>query len=110
MASRDTRVLVKEYQLDPVDHQLLHADFYRVAMDKLITVTVPIVLKGEARGVKQQGGIARLRPPRGRDRVPAGRHSREHRVDVTELMLGQGVRLRDLLAERASGSRSAIPT
>src|SRR5215510_9413110 len=53
----DTRVLVKEYQLDPIDHKLLHADFYQVAMDKAITVTVPVVLKGEAKGVKQQGGI-----------------------------------------------------
>src|SRR4051812_37827581 len=28
------KVLVKEYQLDPIDHKLLHADFYAVAMDK----------------------------------------------------------------------------
>src|ERR1051326_9028629 len=39
----DTRVLVKDFQLDPVSHQLLHADFYRVAMDKVIEVTIPIV-------------------------------------------------------------------
>jgi large subunit ribosomal protein L25 len=51
------RVMLREYQLDPVTHHLLHADFYRVAMDKLITVTVPIVLRGEAPGVKQQGGL-----------------------------------------------------
>ena len=43
------RVMIKEYQLDPVTHQLLHADFYALAMDKAITVTVPIVLKGEPR-------------------------------------------------------------
>ena len=36
-----TRVLVKEYQLDPIDHKLLHADFYQVAMDKTLTLTVP---------------------------------------------------------------------
>ena len=53
----DTRVLVKEYQIDPIDHKLLHADFYQVAMDKALTVTVPLVMKGEAPGVKQQGGI-----------------------------------------------------
>ena len=38
------KVLVKEYQLDPIDHKLLHADFYAVAMDKSIVVTVPIVI------------------------------------------------------------------
>ena len=46
----DTRVMLKEYQLDPVTHHLLHADLYRVAMDKRVTVTVPIVLRGEAPG------------------------------------------------------------
>src|ERR1700674_4230673 len=39
----ETRVLVKEYQIDPVTHQLLHADFYRVAMDKIVRVTVTVV-------------------------------------------------------------------
>src|SRR5438093_13786984 len=42
-----TRVLVKEYQLDPVTHQLLHADFYRGAMDRALQVTIPVIVKGE---------------------------------------------------------------
>src|SRR5512132_3915751 len=46
----DARVLVKEYQLDPVTRHLLHADFYRVAMDKPITVTVTVVLEGDPKG------------------------------------------------------------
>ena len=50
----EARVMVREYQLDPVTHHLLHADFYQLAMDKAIVVTVPIVVKGEAKGVKQQ--------------------------------------------------------
>src|SRR5436190_24233564 len=53
----DTRVLVKQYQLDPVSHKLLHVDFYRVAMDKTLRVTVPVHLTGEAKGVKAQGGV-----------------------------------------------------
>jgi large subunit ribosomal protein L25 len=53
----DARVLVKEVQLDPTTHHPLHADFYRVNMDRRIRVTVPIVLKGEPRGVKVEGGV-----------------------------------------------------
>ena len=53
----DTRVLVKEYQVHPVSQELLHADFYRVAMDKILRVTVPVQLTGEAKGVKAQGGV-----------------------------------------------------
>ena len=54
----DTRVLVKDYQLDPVTHQVLHADFYRIAMDRAIQVTIPVVVKGEPKGVKQQGAFS----------------------------------------------------
>jgi large subunit ribosomal protein L25 len=53
----DARVLVKEVQLDPITHHPLHADFYRVNMDRRIQVTVPVVLKGEPRGVKLEGGV-----------------------------------------------------
>ena len=49
----DTRVLVKNVQLDPITHRPLHTDFFRVNMDRKIKVTVPISLRGESRGVKQ---------------------------------------------------------
>ena len=42
--AEDAKVLVKEYQLDPVSHRLLHADFYRVAMDRVLRVTVPVAV------------------------------------------------------------------
>ena len=100
-ASRDTRVLVKEYQLDPIDHKLLHADFYQVAMDKMLTVTVPIVLKGEAKGVKQQGGIVDFVNREIEIEVLPGDIPENITVDVSELMLNQGVRVRDLLTEGA---------
>src|SRR6185295_6574948 len=91
-----TRVLVKDYLLDPVSHKLLHADFYRVAMDKVIRVTVPIRITGEAKGVKAQGGVVDFV---NRDLVieclPAD--IPEHlTIDVTELMLHDGVRVRDI--------------
>jgi large subunit ribosomal protein L25 len=95
----DARVLVKEYQLDPIDHKLLHADFYQVAMDKAITVTVPIVLKGEAKGVKQQGGIVDFVNREVEIEVLPGDIPENITVDISELMLNQGVRVRDLPAE-----------
>jgi large subunit ribosomal protein L25 len=90
------KVLVKEYQLDPIDHKLLHADFYAVAMDKLITVTVPVVIKGEPKGVKQQGGIVDFVSREIEvECLPAD--IPEHiDIDISELMLHQGVRVRDL--------------
>jgi large subunit ribosomal protein L25 len=97
----DTRVLVKEYQLDPITHKLLHTDFYQVAMDKALTVTVPIVLKGEARGVKQQGGIVDFVNREIEIEVLPGDIPENITVDVSELLLNQGLRVRDLLTEGA---------
>ena len=53
----DTRVLVKDFQIDPVTHEVLHADFYRIAMDRVLQVTIPVTVHGEPKGVKQQGGV-----------------------------------------------------
>ena len=92
----DTRVLVKDFQVDPVTHQVLHADFYRVAMDRLLQVTIPIVVHGEPKGVKQQGGVLEfIRREIVIEVLPAD--IPEHvDVDVSELMLNQGIRVRDI--------------
>jgi large subunit ribosomal protein L25 len=92
----DARVLVKDFQLDPITHQVLHADFYRVAMDRVLQVTIPIIIHGEPKGVKQQGGILEfIRREIEIECLPAD--IPEHvDVDVSELMLHQGIRLRDV--------------
>jgi len=92
----ESRVMVKEYQLDPITNALLHADFYQLAMDKEITVTVPIVLKGEPRGVKVQGGVLDF-VTRDIQVQCLPTDIPEHiDIDVSELMLNQSIRLRDL--------------
>jgi large subunit ribosomal protein L25 len=91
-----TKVLVKEFQLHPVQDKLLHADFYRLAMDKVLRVTVPIHITGEAKGIKAQGGIVDfVNREIEVECLPAD--IPEHvTVDVTELMLHDGIRVRDL--------------
>jgi large subunit ribosomal protein L25 len=92
----DTRVLIKEYQLDPVTHQLLHADFHRIAMDRVLQITVPITIKGEAPGVKQQGGILEyVHRSIEVECLPADIPENVE-INVGDLMLHQGVRVRDL--------------
>jgi large subunit ribosomal protein L25 len=92
----DTKVLVKEYQLDPVTHQILHADFYRVAMDRVLQVTIPITHKGEPKGVKQQGGILEFVRREIEIECLPGDIPEHVEIDVSELMLHQGVRVRDI--------------
>src|SRR5262244_3644504 len=92
----DTRVLVKEYQLDPISHHVLHADFYRVAMDRAIRITIPVVVKGEPKGVKQQGGVLEhIRREIEIECLP-GDIPENVEIDASELMLNQGIRVRDI--------------
>ena len=92
----DTRVLVKDFQIDPITHEVLHADFYRIAMDKVLEVTIPVTVHGEPKGVKQQGGILEfIRREIVIECLPAD--IPEHiDIDVSELMLHQGVLVRDI--------------
>jgi large subunit ribosomal protein L25 len=90
------KVLVKEYQLHPVKHELLHADFYRVAMDKVLQVTVPVHLTGDAKGVKQQGGIVDFVHRELEVECLPADIPEAITVDITELMLHDGIRVRDL--------------
>ena len=92
----DTRVLVKEYQVDPVSRKFLHVDFFRIAMDKLLRVTVPIRLTGEAKGVKAEGGVVDwVHRDMEVECLPAD--IPEHiTIDISELGLHEGVRVKDL--------------
>ena len=89
-------VLVKDVQLSPLTDELLHVDFLRVALDKVITVTVPVHLTGEAAGVKQQGGLVDFTTREVQvECLP--REIPEHiEVDVSPLHIGEGIRLRDV--------------
>jgi large subunit ribosomal protein L25 len=92
----ESRVMVRDYQLDPVTHQLLHADFYQLAMDREIVVSVPIVVKGEAAGVKQQGGLLDF-VTRDIQVQCLPTDIPEHiDIDVSELMLHQSIRVKDI--------------
>ncbi len=49
-------VLVKDIQYDHLGKDIIHADLMRVSVTELVTVTVPIELKGVAKGT-HEGGI-----------------------------------------------------
>lgn len=90
------KVILKEYQLEPIKGKLLHADFYEVALDKALEVNVHIEVSGTPVGVKVQGGILdfvtreleiECLPTDIPDKIV---------VDVSELELGKHIRVSDL--------------
>ncbi|HZC23768.1 MAG TPA: 50S ribosomal protein L25 [Candidatus Binatia bacterium] len=57
MDGEKTKAMIVDWQYEPIKGRLLHIDLKRIALDKVLTVSVPIFLVGEAAGVKQEGGI-----------------------------------------------------
>lgn len=56
-AVKDKTVIIKELQHDPVTDSILHVDFNEISLTETIEVDVPLVYKGEAAGVKEDGGV-----------------------------------------------------
>ena len=51
------KAMIVDWQHEPIKGKLLHIDFKRIAMDKAMRVSVPVLLTGIAAGVKNSGGI-----------------------------------------------------
>jgi large subunit ribosomal protein L25 len=51
------KAMIVDWQHEPIKGALLHIDLKRIAMDKMMRVSVPIQLVGVPVGVKAQGGI-----------------------------------------------------
>src|SRR5918996_1093846 len=96
----DSRVLVKEFLLDPVSEKLLHADFFRVNMDRKITVTVSVIIKGEPRGVKIEGGVLDFVHRDLEIETLPGEIPDAIEIDVTDLGLHDAVYVRDVAANQ----------
>src|SRR5215471_11174520 len=52
-----SKAMIVDWQNEPIKGKLLHIDLKRIAMDKVMQVSVPVQLVGVPTGVKNQGGI-----------------------------------------------------
>ena len=91
-----TNAILKNWQVDPVKESFLHADFYRIAMDVAIRVTVPIHVVGEARGVKVDAGILELVIREIEVECLPGDIPERIAVDVADLGINQSLRVSDV--------------
>jgi large subunit ribosomal protein L25 len=92
----NTQAMIVDWQYEPVKGALLHIDLKRIAMDQKLTVEVPIVLKGEAAGVKQQGGILEQMLREVEVECLPGDIPNFIEADVSELVFGKVLRVSDL--------------
>ena len=70
------KAMIVDWQYEPIKGSIMHIDLKRIAMDKTMVVSVPVVLVGVPEGVQHAGRHPRPGGARSGDRVPAGGHPR----------------------------------
>jgi large subunit ribosomal protein L25 len=88
--------ILKDWQVDPVKETILHADFQRVAMDQVLKVTVPIVIRGEAIGIKTEGGLLDVVVREIEVECLPADIPEHFECDVSELHMHESLRVRNL--------------
>jgi large subunit ribosomal protein L25 len=88
-------VLMKEIQRDTFKDAIVHVDFYRVSMTDRIEFNLPIILKGDAEGVKMGGILQHQKRELSVKALPADMP--EHlEVDISNLKIGETLTVGDL--------------
>jgi len=95
--SERVKAMIVDWQFEPIKGRLLHVDMQRIAMDKKLTVTVPIMLKGEAEGVKTQGGILEQLLREIEIECLPSDIPKAIEVDISHLVFGVEVRVKDVV-------------
>jgi large subunit ribosomal protein L25 len=96
VGGENAKVMIVDWQYDPLKDKLLHIDLKRIAMDEKMRVSVPIHLVGEAAGVKTQGGILDQIMREVEIECLPGDIPSHIDADVTELVFGTVLRVADL--------------
>lgn len=90
------KVMIVDWQYEPIKGSVMHIDLKRIAMDKTMRVSVPVQLVGVPEGVKTQGGILDLVQREVEIECLPGDIPVQIEVDVSGLIFGQVLRVSDL--------------
>lgn len=93
-------VIIKDWQVDPLKGRLMHADLLRLSMTTVTRVSVPIVVVGDAVGVKLEGGILEIEAREVEVECLPGDIPERIEVEVAGLHIGQHVTVADLKFDR----------
>jgi len=91
-----TPVIVADEQYDHIKGSLLNIDLKRIDLSRKLRVSVPVHVTGEAKGVKQQGGVLDVVTRAIEIECVPDDIPDQFAVDVTELTIGTNIRVSDL--------------
>ena len=96
----DTTVeaVIQDLQFHPVTDQLMHIDFIQLVEGKQVTMDIPVVLHGQARGVLNGGKLKSVLRKLSVRAVP-GKLPESVDLDINDLRIGKSIRVSDVKSE-----------
>jgi large subunit ribosomal protein L25 len=94
---RSSRTLIREIQRHPFRRQVLHVDFQELVAGEKVTVRIPIIIIGSPVGVRVDGGVLDQTLHDLEIEVDPAAMPNHIDVDVTEVVIGQSIHVRDLV-------------
>ncbi|MEJ5307579.1 MAG: 50S ribosomal protein L25 [candidate division WOR-3 bacterium] len=91
--------IIKEIFRSPRTNKILHIDFQIIHKSEKLKLSVPIILKGSAKGVKEGGIVEHLLRDLEIKCLPADIPSHIE-LDISELAIGDSIHVKDIKAEK----------
>lgn len=91
--------ILQDVQFHPVSDKIVHADFYQLNPQKAISMEVPVVVTGRAKGVVK-GGALRVNLRKLKVRALPADLPDEIVIDVTPLNIGSKLEIKELNNEK----------
>ncbi|HDD35525.1 MAG TPA: 50S ribosomal protein L25 [Candidatus Desulfofervidus auxilii] len=95
-SSQRKKVLIKDMDFHPITDKIIHVDFYEIAMDKILTMDIPVVLVGKAKGVERGGVVEQHLRELSVSGLP---HllPNQIEIDVSNLDIGDSIHIGDII-------------
>lgn len=91
-------VIMKEVQTDPINDKFIHVDFQEISLKEKLKVNIPVVVKGEAVGVKEDEGVlGQIMWELEVECLPTA-IPENISINVEELRIGDAIHVKDLTA------------
>ena len=87
--------MIKELQIHPMSRKFLHVDFYEISKERKITVNVPVVVKGKAKGI-EEGGMLQIIEREIEVLCLPFEVPESIQIDITDLGIGDSIHVKDL--------------
>ena len=95
---KTVEAVIQDMQFHPVNDKLMHIDFIQLVDGKAVTMNIPVVLEGQARGVLNGGKLKMILRQLSVRALP-GQFPEAITLDITKMRIGHSIRVSDVKPE-----------